>query len=203
MLNCQSVHCFVEAVWKSISQVKILFFLFSEIVIVSRDFQCFMSRDKLSLICRMPLSKAKRYSRFNVGEVMKARKQNREDFALAHTSVVKAKNIVNALNSRKRRLENKVIAVPLVLNYDRQSFYGITHIKLASLLWRMHILVQGKLLNNSQFKIFNLCRRVWPNYLTPENSNFVQFACTPKEFQASSIGTMEKLNGIVQYRPEA
>ena len=72
----------------------------------------------------MPLSKAKRYSRFNVGEVMKARKKNREEVALAHTSVVKAKNIVIALNSKKRRLENKVIAVPFVLNYNRQSFYN-------------------------------------------------------------------------------
>ena len=38
---------------------------------------------------------------------------------------------------------------------------------------------------------------------TSENYNFVKLACTPKEFQASSIGGMGKLNGIVQYRSEA
>ena len=37
---------------------------------------------------------------------MKARKKNREEVALAHTSVVKAKNIVNALNSKKKKTRN-------------------------------------------------------------------------------------------------
>jgi hypothetical protein len=56
----------------------------------------------------MPLNKLKQYSRFNVGEVMKARKKVRQEVALAHTSVVEGKRTVNALNSKRKTLENKV-----------------------------------------------------------------------------------------------
>lgn len=60
------------------------------------------------VIDRMPLNKAKVYSRFNVGQMMKARRENREKAATAHISVVESKKTVNALNSKRRRLESKV-----------------------------------------------------------------------------------------------
>ena len=59
----------------------------------------------------MPLSKARRYSRVNVGHMMKAKKESQQEAAIAHISVVKCKNTVNALYAKRRRLENKVNAV--------------------------------------------------------------------------------------------
>ena len=59
----------------------------------------------------MPLSKARRYSRFNVGHMMRAKKESQQEAAIAHISVVECKNTVNALNAKRRRLENKVNAV--------------------------------------------------------------------------------------------
>ncbi|CAB4033702.1 Hypothetical predicted protein [Paramuricea clavata] len=59
----------------------------------------------------MPLSKAKRYSRFNVGHMMKARRENQQEAAIAHISVVEGKKTVNALNAKRRRLENKITSL--------------------------------------------------------------------------------------------
>ena len=70
-----------------------------------------MSSDDLSFVGCHALSKARRYSRFNVGHVMKAKKESQQEAAIAHISVVDCKNTVNALNAKRRRLENKVNAV--------------------------------------------------------------------------------------------
>lgn len=50
---------------------------------------------------------AKNYLRFNVSAMMNARKQARVEAAIAHKSV-QARKTVDAVNSKKKRLENRV-----------------------------------------------------------------------------------------------
>jgi hypothetical protein len=58
-----------------------------------------------------PGNEVERYSRFNVGHMMKVKKESQQEAAIAHISVVECKNTVNALYAKRRRLENKVNAV--------------------------------------------------------------------------------------------
>lgn len=51
---------------------------------------------------------AKNYLRFNVSAMMNARKQARVEAAIAHKSVQEARKTVDAVNSKKKRLENRV-----------------------------------------------------------------------------------------------
>jgi len=56
----------------------------------------------------MPLRKSKNYSRFNVGTMMKARKEMRERVALSHISLQEAKSELDAVDAKKRRLDKRV-----------------------------------------------------------------------------------------------
>ena len=50
----------------------------------------------------------KSYERFNVGAMMKARRQAKEEAAISHKSVEQLRKRVDAVAAKKRRLDNKV-----------------------------------------------------------------------------------------------
>ena len=50
----------------------------------------------------------KSYERFNVGAMMKARRQAKEEAAIGHKSVEQLRKRVDAVAAKKRRLDNKV-----------------------------------------------------------------------------------------------
>lgn len=50
----------------------------------------------------------KSYERFNVGAMMKARRQVKEEAAIGHKSVEQLRKRVDAVAAKKRRLDNKV-----------------------------------------------------------------------------------------------
>ena len=56
----------------------------------------------------IPIKKNAVYSRFNVGAMMKARKDCRQKAAQAHDSILKAKKDLEAMHAKQRRLEAKV-----------------------------------------------------------------------------------------------
>ena len=57
----------------------------------------------------MPLSKSKRYARFNVGKMMKARKEQRNKIAMGHISLQEQERKIDSMGAKKRRLEDKVL----------------------------------------------------------------------------------------------
>lgn len=50
----------------------------------------------------------KSYERFNVGAMMKARRQAKEEAAIGHKSVEQLRKRVDAVAAKKRRLDNRV-----------------------------------------------------------------------------------------------
>jgi len=56
----------------------------------------------------MPLSKKKKYARFNVGEMMKAKRELRNDIAQNCISLQENRKNLESVGAKKRRLENKV-----------------------------------------------------------------------------------------------
>ena len=50
----------------------------------------------------------KSYERFNVGAMMKVRRQAKEEAAIGHKSVEQLRKRVDAVAAKKRRLDNKV-----------------------------------------------------------------------------------------------
>ena len=56
----------------------------------------------------MPLQKKKMYARFNVGAMMKARKEAKENEAIGHKSVQELRKKVDAVAPKKRRIETRV-----------------------------------------------------------------------------------------------
>ncbi|XP_031575491.1 uncharacterized protein LOC116309082, partial [Actinia tenebrosa] len=57
----------------------------------------------------MPLSESKRYARFNVGKMMKARKDQRNKVAMAHISLQENNRKLDSMGVKKRRLEDKIV----------------------------------------------------------------------------------------------
>ena len=51
----------------------------------------------------MPLSKSKRYARFNVGKMMKARKEQRNKVAMAHISFQKNHRKLDSMGAEKEK----------------------------------------------------------------------------------------------------
>ena len=69
---------------------------------------------------------AKKYLRFNVSAMMKACKQARVDTAIAHKSVQDARKTLDSVNSKKKRLENRVSRnMKLFEDNDRKLCYFI------------------------------------------------------------------------------
>ena len=58
--------------------------------------------------CRKMPQIRKSYERFNVGAMMKARRQAKEEAAIGHKSVEQLRKRVVAVAAKKRRLDNKV-----------------------------------------------------------------------------------------------
>ena len=58
--------------------------------------------------CRKMPQIRKSYERFNVGAMMKARRQAKEEDAIGHKSVEQLRKRVDAVAAKKRRLDNKV-----------------------------------------------------------------------------------------------
>ena len=58
--------------------------------------------------CRKMPQIRKSYERFNVGAMMKARRQAKEEAAIGHKSVEQLRKRVDAVAAKKRRLDNKV-----------------------------------------------------------------------------------------------
>ena len=58
--------------------------------------------------CRKMPQIRKSYERFNVGAMMKARRQAKEEAAIGHKSVQQLRKRVDAVAAKKRRLDNKV-----------------------------------------------------------------------------------------------
>ena len=50
----------------------------------------------------------KSYERFNVGAMMKARRQAKEEAAIGHKSVQQLRKRVDTVAAKKRRLDNRV-----------------------------------------------------------------------------------------------
>ena len=58
--------------------------------------------------CRKMPQIRKSYERFNVGAMMKARRQAKEEAAIGHKSVEQLRKRVDEFAAKKRRLDNKV-----------------------------------------------------------------------------------------------
>ena len=58
--------------------------------------------------CRKMPQIRKSYERFNVGAMMKARRQAKEEATIGHKSVEQLRKRVDAVAAKKRRLDNKV-----------------------------------------------------------------------------------------------
>lgn len=58
--------------------------------------------------CRKMPQIRKSYERFNVGAMMKARRQAKEEAAIGHKSVEQLRKRVDAVAAKKRRLDNRV-----------------------------------------------------------------------------------------------
>ena len=58
--------------------------------------------------CRKMPQIRKSYERFNVGAMMKARRQAKEEAAIGHKSVEQLRKRVDAVAAKKGRLDNKV-----------------------------------------------------------------------------------------------
>ena len=58
--------------------------------------------------CRKMPQIRKSYERFNVGAMIKARRQAKEEAAIGHKSVEQLRKRVDAVAAKKRRLDNKV-----------------------------------------------------------------------------------------------
>ena len=71
-------------------------------------FSCNFTFGSPVLSSRMPLKKKKTYARFNVGVMMKAKREFSTKSAIAHKSVQEAIKTVDALNAKRRRLETRV-----------------------------------------------------------------------------------------------
>ena len=57
------------------------------------------------------------YVRFNVGVMMKKRRELRKEAAISIKAVQEPKKTVNAVAAKKRRLENRVNEVPFNIKY--------------------------------------------------------------------------------------
>ena len=59
----------------------------------------------------------KQYVRFNVGVMMKKRRELREEAAISIKAVQELKKTVNAVAAKKRTLENRVNKAPFNIKY--------------------------------------------------------------------------------------
>lgn len=59
----------------------------------------------------MPLSKSKRYARFNVGKMIKARKKQRNKIAMGHIPLQENQWKLDSVGAKKRRLEDKIFRI--------------------------------------------------------------------------------------------
>ena len=75
----------------------------------------------------MPLKKKKTFARFNVGAMMKAKKECRTNVAIAHKSVQEAIKTADAITAKRRRLETKVYN-DIHINYINHIVSYSTHV---------------------------------------------------------------------------